>query len=100
MDIYNVRNIQCKLRHVLEQCYANPNKRCATMPNDFRNCYHYRFNHSIYDHTGLNNGNAAESAKRYIVTTSQYNDATTPILFSGSTTLSAITVEMNNAWRS
>lgn len=42
---------------------------------------------------------AAESAKRYIVTTSQYNDATTPILFSGSTTLSAITVEMNNAWK-
>lgn len=37
--------------------------------------------------------------RRYIVTTSQYNDATTPILFSGSTTLSAITVEMNNAWK-
>lgn len=36
---------------------------------------------------------------RYIVATSQYNDATTPILFSGSTTLSAITVEMNNAWK-
>jgi hypothetical protein len=30
---------------------------------------------------------------------SQYNGATTPILFSGSTTLSAITVEMNNAWK-
>lgn len=36
---------------------------------------------------------------RYIVTMSQYNDATAPILFSDSTTLSAITVEMNNAWK-
>lgn len=33
------------------------------MPNDFRNCCHYRFNHSIYDHADLNNGNAAESAQ-------------------------------------
>lgn len=69
------------------------------MPNDFRNCCHYRFNHSIYDHTDLNNGNAAESAEIHCYYVTQYNDATTPILFSGSTTLSAITVEMNNAWK-
>jgi len=36
---------------------------------------------------------------KYIVIKSQYNDATTPILFSDSTTLSTTTVEMNNAWK-
>lgn len=36
---------------------------------------------------------------RYIVTVSQYSDATTSILFSDLMTLSTITVEMNNAWK-
>lgn len=62
-DIYSVRNIQCKLRHAFRQCDANPNKRCATMPNDFRNCCHYRFNHSIYDHASFNNSNATETTQ-------------------------------------
>lgn len=51
------------------------------MPNDFRNCCHYRFNHSIYERTGLNNGNAAESAEIhcYYVTIQRRND--TDIIF-------------------
>lgn len=94
---YSVKNIQCKLRHALRQCDRNPNKRCATMPNDFRNCSHYRFNHSIYDHASTMV--TPPNRHGYIVTTSQYNDDTTPILFSDSTTLSTITDEMNNAWK-
>lgn len=51
------------------------------MPNDFRNCCHYRFNHGIYDHAGLDNGNAAESAEIHCcyVTIQRRND--TDIIF-------------------